>query len=60
MNLFVDANGEARYHFKKKSGDSVFDNLVEDAIDRATPFSPPPPELVGPLRRNGMEVRFPL
>lgn len=60
VNLFIDANGGARYYFKKKSGDSVFDNLVKDAIDRSIPFAPPPAELVGELKRRGMEVRFPL
>lgn len=60
VNLYIDANGGARYYFTKKSGDSVFDNLVKDALDRSLPFAPPPAELVGPLKRNGMEVRFPL
>lgn len=60
INLYIDANGSARYYFKLKSGDTVFDNLVKDAIDRSLPFAPPPAELVGPLKRSGMEVRFPL
>ena len=60
VRLYVDGNGSIRYQISKKSGNEVFDNLVKDAIERAKPFAPPPEGLAGELRRNGLEVLFPL
>lgn len=60
VRLYIDSQGNARYFFSRKSGNEVFDNLVKDAMERAKPFAPPPEELAGELKRNGMEVLFPL
>ena len=60
VRLYIDAQGNARYFFSKKSGNEVFDNLVKDAIERAKPFAPPPEEFAGELKSKGMEVLFPL
>ncbi len=60
VRLYVDGNGSVRYQLSKRSGNEVFDNLVKDAIERAKPFAPPPEGLASELRRNGLEVLFPL
>lgn len=60
VRLYIDNQGSARYFFSKSSGNDIFDNLVKEAIDRAKPFAPPPEDLAGQLKRNGVEVSFPL
>ena len=60
VTLFIDAQGNARYTFQKRSGNNIFDELVRNALELSIPFSPPPIEIVSLLRRNGIEVLFPL
>lgn len=43
----------------KPSGNDVFDNLVLETVDRASPFPPPPNRLKNVLRLNGFQLGFP-
>lgn len=58
--MYIEANGSVRYAITRSSGNEIFDNLVKDALERAKPFAPPPAALAGELKRNGVEVLFPL
>lgn len=60
IRLYIEANGSIRYFLSKPSGNEIFDNLVKDAVERSKPFAPPPGELAGQLKRDGVEVLFPL
>ena len=41
------------------SGNEVFDNLVLETVDRASPFPPPPNRLKNVLKLNGFQLGFP-
>ncbi len=41
------------------SGNDVFDNLVLETVDRASPFPPPPNRLKTVLKLNGFQLGFP-
>jgi TonB family protein len=61
MVIFLDAGGHViRMVLTKPSGDSLFDNNVEAAVKKSSPFAPPPAEMASGLRNSGIEVKFPL
>lgn len=41
------------------SNNQVFDNLVLETVDKASPFPPPPDRLRGVLQMNGFQLGFP-
>lgn len=61
MVIRLDARGNViKMEFSKVSGNNLFDEYVERAIRRSSPFFPPPAEMAGALRNPGIEVKFPL
>lgn len=61
VRIYIDNRGNvARMNFVKSSGNENFDEYVKGAINRGTPFAPPPSEMAGDLRNRGIEVGFPL
>lgn len=43
---------------EKSSGNATFDSFCLQAIYKASPLTPPPPELIGAARDDGLEVEF--
>lgn len=61
VRMYIDGKGNIlRYQFTEPSGNDVFDNNVKGALQRSTPFAPPPEEMAKGLRNSGIEVQFPL
>jgi outer membrane biosynthesis protein TonB len=61
VRMYIDGRGNiVRYQFTKFSGNDVFDDYVKGALQRSSPFAPPPEEMARGLRNSGMEVQFPL
>lgn len=59
--IYIAADGRLlKMAFTKLSGNSLFDNNVETAVKRSSPFFPPPAEMASGLRNGGIEVKFPL
>lgn len=58
--LYLDARGNVvRMNFVRGSGNEAFDNYVRSAVQRSSPFAPPPEEMSRGLRSSGIEVSFP-
>jgi outer membrane biosynthesis protein TonB len=61
VRVYIDGRGNIiRYQFTQTSGNDLFDEYVKGAVQRSTPFSPPPEEMSRGLRNAGLEVQFPL
>lgn len=45
-------------HLAKASDNAVFNDAVVGAVKKAAPFGPPPPALKGPLKKDGVQLRF--
>jgi TonB family protein len=58
--VFVDGQGNVvKKQMTQSSGNQVFDERVMMAIERASPFPPPPANLVNILAVDGIEFGFP-
>jgi TonB family protein len=42
----------------KPSNNPTFDEAIVTAIKKAAPFGPPPPKLIGQLKKDGVQLRF--
>lgn len=61
LRIYIDARGNlARYQFSRMSGNEAFDNYVKGAVQKSSPFAPPPEEMARGLRNSGLELDFPL
>ncbi len=61
MIIYLDSRGNVvGKKFTRTSGNNMFDNYVEEAVNNSSPFQPPPAEMAGGLRSAGVEVQFPL
>lgn len=61
IRIYLDARGNVvRKDFIRTSGNDMFDNNVESAVNQSSPFAPPPAEMAGGLRSAGVDVNFPL
>ena len=61
IRIFINSRGQVvRKSFIRTSGNDMFDNNVESAVDQANPFMPPPAEMAGGLSSQGVDVNFPL
>lgn len=61
MRIYLDARGNVvGKTFTRTSGNNMFDNYVESAVDQSSPFAPPPAEMASGLRSGGVEIQFPL
>lgn len=61
-NAIVQLDGSGRvigFRLTKSSGNETFDEYVTTAVQRSSPFAPPPEEMSRTLR-NGFQVNFPL
>jgi protein TonB len=57
--ITINARGQIKnLTFEKRSGNQVFDSAIENAIRRAAPFPPPPPELVDKYSSEGIGIDF--
>ena len=57
--LYIDASGKVlRTVWQAKSGNALFDSAVESAVQKASPFPPPPPHFAGDLSRAGVALKF--
>ena len=57
--LRVGRSGEVlAVELAKSSGNDLFDSAVLSAVRRASPFSPPPDNLRGPMQKNGVVLEF--
>lgn len=61
IRIYLDSRGNVvRKDFIRTSGNDMFDNNVESAVNQSSPFAPPPAEMAGGLRSAGVDVNFPL
>lgn len=61
VQIYIDANGRVRDHrFVRRSGNSQFDDAVEQAIQQSQPFSVPPQSIAQDVLADGILVGFPL
>ena len=61
IRIYLDSRGNVvRKDFIRTSGNDMFDNNVESAVNQSSPFQPPPAEMAGGLRSAGVDVNFPL
>jgi protein TonB len=57
--IWVDAAGKVtRTEFQSKSGNDLFDSAVLAAVQKASPFPPPPDFLRASLTRDGVALKF--
>lgn len=57
--IYVDANGRVtKSDFQQKSGNDLFDSAVMAAVQKASPFPPPPPSLAKALATQGVALKF--
>jgi TonB family protein len=55
----LDAEGNViEVSLAKSSSNDVFNNAVIAAVKKAAPFGPPPAPLRGPLKKDGVQLRF--
>lgn len=57
--LYLDASGKVtKSELSEKSGNDLFDQAVIAAVQKASPFPPPPKALAGPLSSVGVALKF--
>lgn len=57
--IFLDADGKLnKMEFEKRSGNLHFDNALESAVKKATPFPAPPKTKRGEYRDQGIGLNF--
>lgn len=57
--IYIDSNGKLiKYEFEKRSGNSHFDNALINAINRSSPFKPPPKERAKIYKTEGIGINF--
>lgn len=57
--LYIDASGRVMHTvWQAKSGNALFDAAVESAVQKASPFPPPPPHFAKDLASAGVALKF--
>ena len=57
--LYIDASGRVIHTvWQTKSGNALFDSAVESAVQKASPFPPPPPHFARDLANAGVALKF--
>ncbi|MGC8927679.1 MAG: energy transducer TonB [Myxococcota bacterium] len=57
--IYIDSNGKLiKYEFERRSGNPHFDNALINAINRSSPFKPPPKERAKIYKTEGIGINF--